>query len=274
MNDENGQPAAPTQPPIAATLRVAGPRRTDSSTSSTPNAPLWKSFIAWLWYGILWCPCYAFSQIWFRYRFSGKANIPLTGPVLLVSNHQSNLDPVLVGLACPRQLKFLARQGLFFFPFNYWIQALGAVPIDRERGALAGLRITLDLLKHGNAVLVFPEGSRTLDGNLQEMLPGFCLLARRSKATIVPLALDGAFASLPRDSAVIKPHSIGLRFGLPITPSQFGQLNDEELTKLVTKRIAQELAAVQQELASGPAFAGIFRRPRPNSLLATPAQPA
>ena len=134
---------------------------------------------AWLWYAILWCPCYAISQVLFRYRFSGKNHVPLDGPVLLVSNHQSNLDPVLVGLACPRQLKYLARVGLFFFPFNLWIRALGAFPIDRERGALAGIRATLNLLKENNAVLIFPEGSRTYDGGLQPMLPGFCLLARR-----------------------------------------------------------------------------------------------
>lgn len=271
MTDDNGQPVAAENPPIAATPRVAGARRTDSSTPS--NTKLWRCCLAWLWYGILWCPCYAISQIWFRYRFSGKSNIPLTGPVLLVSNHQSNLDPVLVGLACPRQLKYLARQGLFFFPFNLWIRALGAVPIDRERGALAGIRITLDLLKQGNAVLVFPEGSRTYDGKLQEMLPGFCLLARRSKATIVPLALEGAFASLPRGSALMRPHSIGLRFGIAITPSQYKQLSDEELTKLVAKRISQELAVVQHELAAGPTFAGFLRRKRENSLLAAPAQP-
>src|SRR5687767_8549277 len=76
------------------------------------------SVIARLWYAVLWCPCWVISQIWFHYRYVGRSHVPKTGPVLLVSNHQSHLDPVLVGIACPRQLKFLARHDLFFWPLS------------------------------------------------------------------------------------------------------------------------------------------------------------
>jgi 1-acyl-sn-glycerol-3-phosphate acyltransferase len=233
-----------------------------------------RKHAAWLWYAILWCPCFAISQVLFRYRFSGTSRVPVTGPVLIVSNHQSNLDPVIVGLACPRQLKYLARQGLFFFPFNLWIRALGAVAIDRERGALAGIRATLELLKQGNAVLVFPEGSRTEDGQLHEMLPGFCLLARRSGATIVPAALDGAFQALPRGSFIVRPHPIGVSIGAPITPRQYEQLSDQQLTELVTSRIAQALVEARRELSPGPSVPGFLRRKRNNSLLAGPVDAA
>ena len=89
---------------------------------------------------------------------------PRPGRCLLVANHQSHLDPVLVGLACPRQLKYLARHDLFFWPFSWWIRALGAVPIDRKRGVVGGMKTTLKLLQQNEAVLVFPEGSRTYDG--------------------------------------------------------------------------------------------------------------
>jgi 1-acyl-sn-glycerol-3-phosphate acyltransferase len=227
-----------------------------------------------LWYAILWCPCYAISQLLFRYRFTGKCLVPLTGPVLIVSNHQSNLDPVLVGLACPRQLKYLARIGLFFFPFNYWIRALGAVPIDRERGALRGIRTTLELLKENNAVLVFPEGSRTDDGELQEMLRGFCVLARRSGATIVPAGLDGAFAALPRAAFLVRPHAISLAFETPLTPAQYEQLTDKELTELVEKRIGQAFERARQDLARGPRFTSFRSAKPPNRLLAAPLEPA
>ncbi len=227
-----------------------------------------RNWLAELWYAVLWCPCYALGEVLFRFRFAGKQHIPLTGPVLLVANHQSNLDPVLVGLACPRQLKYLARQGLFFFPFNHWIRALGAVPIDRERGALAGIRATLELLKQNNAVLVFPEGSRTPDGRLHEMLPGFCLLARRSRATIVPVALEGAFAALPRGSFIVRPQSIGLTIGAPIAPAQYAHLSDSQLTELVANRIAEALAATRRELSADPHSAGFLRSDRENSLLA------
>jgi 1-acyl-sn-glycerol-3-phosphate acyltransferase len=185
---------------------------------------------------VLWCPCFAISQFWFGYRYSGKGNVSSTGPVLLVSNHQSHLDPVLIGLACPRQLKYLARVGLFFWPFSWWIRALGAVSIDRE-SALAGIKTTLKLLKDGEAVVVFPEGSRTPDGKLHPLLPGFCVLARRSGATIVPVAIDGAFHALPRGSHFPRPRRIRLTFGKPITSEQSATFADEQLTELVYQRI-------------------------------------
>jgi 1-acyl-sn-glycerol-3-phosphate acyltransferase len=176
----------------------------------------------------------------FRFRFAGRQHVPLEGPVLIVANHQSNLDPVLIGLACPRQLKYFARIGLFFWPFSWWIRALGAVPIDREK-ALGGIKTTLKLLKQGEAVVVFPEGSRTYDGKMGDMLPGFCMLARRGGATIVPAAIDGAFNALRRGSAVPRLADITLVICPPITPREIATMSDEQLTKLVVDRISGAL---------------------------------
>jgi 1-acyl-sn-glycerol-3-phosphate acyltransferase len=194
-----------------------------------------------LWYATLWCPCWAISQVWFRFRYKGRTNVPKNGPVLLVANHQSHLDPVLVGLACPRRLKYLARHDLFFWPFSWWIRALGAVPIDRSRSSFGGLKTTLKLLHQNEAVLVFPEGSRTYDGQLQKMHSGFCLLARRSGATIVPVAIDGAFGSMPRGSTLPRPRPISLTFAPPIVWESYRDLSDADLTQLVTSRISDAL---------------------------------
>jgi 1-acyl-sn-glycerol-3-phosphate acyltransferase len=192
---------------------------------------------------MLWAPCFAISKLWFRYQFKGKAHVPPVGPVLLVSNHQSHLDPVLVGIACPRQLKYLARHDLFFWPFSLWIRSLGAVPIDRERGVLGGLRTTLNLLKDGEAVLVFPEGSRTPNGNVHPFLSGFCLLARRSGATIVPVAIEGAFRAMPRGSRFARPAPIRLTFGQPITQQNYAGLNDEQLVERVFSQVCEAVSA-------------------------------
>jgi 1-acyl-sn-glycerol-3-phosphate acyltransferase len=217
-------------PPSPLPLPPSNPR------PQSPAPSPFLSYLAQLWYSVLWGPCYAISQVLFRYRFSGKSHVPLTGPVLLVANHQSNLDPVLIGIACPRQLKYLARVGLFFWPFSWWIRALGATPIDRE-SAISGIKATLRLLKGGNAVVLFPEGSRTPDGLMYPLLPGFCVLARRSGATVVPVAIDGAFAALPRGAALPRPARITLAFAPKITRDDYAQLSDAQLTELVTQRL-------------------------------------
>jgi 1-acyl-sn-glycerol-3-phosphate acyltransferase len=149
------------------------------------------------------------------------------------------LDPVLVGLACPRRLKYLARHDLFFWPFSWWIRALGAVPIDRSRGSFGGMKITLKLLQQNEAVLVFPEGSRTFDGQLQKMHSGFCLLARRSGAAIVPIAIQGAFDAMPRGSSFPRPRPITLAFSPAIAMAEWERLSDEQMVQLVESRIRQ-----------------------------------
>jgi 1-acyl-sn-glycerol-3-phosphate acyltransferase len=214
-----------------------GERPTMRSAVRSPLPVSASAFLARLWYATLWCPCWAISQVWFRYRYFGRTNVPTSGPVLLVANHQSHLDPVLVGLACPRQLKYLARHDLFFWPFSWWIRALGAVPIDRKRGVVGGMKTTLKLLDQNEAVLVFPEGSRTYDGELSTFRPGFCLLARRSGATIVPVAVQGAFASMPRGSNFPRPYPISLAFSSAISNVQWERLTDQQLVQLVESRI-------------------------------------
>lgn len=201
-----------------------------------------RSLTARLWYGVLWCPCWAIAALAFRFRATGREHVPTAGPVLLVSNHQSHLDPVLIGVACPRQMRFLARHSLFFWPLGWLIHSLGAVPIDRERGGLGGIKATLQLLKAGEAVLVFPEGTRSRDGRLQPLMPGFCALARRGGATVVPVAIEGAFAAMPRGSRFPRPRPIRLAFCPAIRPEEQKRLSDEELARLVSQRIATGLS--------------------------------
>jgi 1-acyl-sn-glycerol-3-phosphate acyltransferase len=237
---ERGSPGG-SQDPLPSPVNNSAPA---AAMPPATNSRL-LAFAARLWYAVLWAPCFAISQVFFRFRYYGKSNVPLAGPVLLVSNHQSNLDPVLVGMACPRQLKYMARKGLFFWPFSWWIRALGAVPIDQEGSALAGIRTTLKLLKDDQALLVFPEGSRTYDGNLQELLPGFCLLARRSGATLVPVGIDGAFHALRRNTIIPRPTRISLAFGQPISSDQFSELSDNQLVDLVMQRLSDAFQAAK-----------------------------
>lgn len=196
-------------------------------------------------YNVLRGPCFALAALFFGYRAFGREHVPPKGPVLIVANHQSNLDPPLVGLALSRQLKYLARHGLFFWPLSWLIRALGAVPLNPKAGGLGGMRMTLQLLKEDEAVLVFPEGSRTYDGEMGPLMPGFCVLARRSGATVVPVAIDGAYAALPRGSALPRLGQITIVVEQAIAPADVAKLSDEELVALTAERIRNGIAAAR-----------------------------
>jgi 1-acyl-sn-glycerol-3-phosphate acyltransferase len=171
-------------------------------------------------------------------RTFGRELVPATGGGLVLSNHQSNLDPIIIGLSCERRLNYLARTTLFNSrAFRLLVAALDAIPIDREGTGLGGLKETLKRIKRGEYVLIFPEGTRTPDGEVHAIKPGFCAIARRGKVPLVPVALDGAFDAWPRQRKLPRRAVIHVHWGEPITPHQVEQLTDEQLVALVETRI-------------------------------------
>jgi len=194
----------------------------------------------------------ALLSIMFRLRYSGAKNVPRSGGVLVVSNHQSHLDPPLVGAGCPRQMTFLARVTLFrFSPFGWLIHSLGAIPINREGSALSGIRATLQALQRGEVVLVFPEGTRSRDGDLGTFKPGLTLVARRAKVPILPVAVEGAYHAWPRSESTPRPGDVHVHYGPPILPEQIESCSDEELANLVEQRVREcfELLRKRPEFA-------------------------
>jgi 1-acyl-sn-glycerol-3-phosphate acyltransferase len=206
-----------------------------------------------LWYGFLQVTCRLVTISACRIRVAGRANVPRTGGGLLLSNHQSHLDPVLMGLACDRRLNYLARETLFrFAPFRWLIQSLDAIPIDREGVGLSGLKETLRRLKQEELVLIFPEGTRSRDGEISPLRPGFCALARRGRAPLVPVGLDGAFVAFPRSALFPRPARIAVVFGEPLQPEDLATLSDEELVAEVERRIRSCHAAARRLLRRSP----------------------
>lgn len=164
-----------------------------------------------------------------------------------MSNHQSNMDPVLVGLAAKRRLNYLARETLFgFAPFRWLIQSLDAIAIDREGLGLSGLKETLRRLKRGELVLMFPEGTRTRDGEFAPLKPGFCALARRANVPLVPVAVAGAFEAWPRSRMLPRPSAVRVQFGPPLWPSDIARLDDEALLAEVERRLKECFAMARQ----------------------------
>ncbi|HEV3255552.1 MAG TPA: lysophospholipid acyltransferase family protein [Gemmataceae bacterium] len=164
-----------------------------------PRSPPREGWLASLWYDSVFLASMTGFTLGFSLRTEGMEHVPVAGPALLIANHQSYLDPPLVGLAARRHLRFLARKTLFGHAvFARLIRSLNAVPIDQEGLGLEGLRVILHHLKAGEAVLVFPEGERTHDGQLQPLRPGVQLLIKRARAPVVPVGIAGAFEAWPR----------------------------------------------------------------------------
>jgi 1-acyl-sn-glycerol-3-phosphate acyltransferase len=174
----------------------------------------------------------------FMFRCRGRQHIPAEGPVLVCSNHQSVMDPILVGICGGRRMNYLARKTLFRHPvFSALIGFVDAIPIDRDGMGLAGVKESLKRLKHGEMVVIFPEGTRTHDGEVGPLKPGFCALARRAKAALLPVAFDGAFQAWPRTSPWPRFCDLAITFGPPITSEEIAELSDEQLIEECHRRI-------------------------------------
>jgi 1-acyl-sn-glycerol-3-phosphate acyltransferase len=193
-----------------------------------------------LWYCLLQRLLQLVGVLQYGVRHWGRENIPATGGVLVVSNHQSHFDPVLVGIGCPRRLNYVARDTLFrFAPFAWLIHSVGAFPIDREGMGLAGIKESLRRLKRGEMVLIFPEGTRTGDGAIAPFRPGFTALAVRSKAAILPVAIEGAFRVWPRWRKFPGLGRVRVRYGEPILPAEVAACDERELLDKVERRVRQ-----------------------------------
>lgn len=161
----------------------------------------------------------------FGFRVDGRGHEPPAGPVIVVSNHLSDLDPLVVGTALRRRVTFMAKHELFQVPgVRWWIRACGAFPVRRGVPDRQALRTALGILQRGGVLVMFPEGTRGRDRTLRPPEPGAALLARRTGAALLPVAVLGTDVVLPRDAHRLRLGRITVRIGPPlyVTPSSRG----------------------------------------------------
>lgn len=183
-------------------------------------------------YGVLWLLSRTLGVAILGVRTRFATPLPATGGLLVLSTHQSHLDPLLLGLATHRRLSSLARSSLYRFkPFGAVITALDAVPIDRDASPVAAMRIVIQRLRSGAAVIVFPEGTRSRDGRIGEIKNGFALLAKRAGVPIVPVAIVGAYECWPRTRRFPRPGRVRLEFGRVITSAEVAALDEPALVE-------------------------------------------
>ena len=194
------------------------------------------------------------------YRCAGRRNLPDAGPALVVSNHQSFIDPLLVGLIARRPLTYLARHNLLAKPlFGWLLRQYGTFPIDRDFGK-AGLTAVFDMLGRGEAVVVFAEGERTHDGGLQPLKPGVALLAKRADAPVVPCAIVGAYESWPRHATLptlaplflpARPGGIAVVFGEAVPAGHYRAWTREAILADLEARLATAFAEAKRRRRKG-----------------------
>ena len=188
------------------------------------------------------------GRLFFRFRVVHRERMIQSGPVILAMNHQSYLDPPLAGTTCDRAIYFLARRTLLDVPLLGWfLPKLNVIPVNQEGVDRSAIKTLIRVLKAGNGVLFFPEGSRTLDGKLQPAEPGLGLVIAKTLAPVVPMRIFAAHEAMPRGGGGLHFVPITIVIGEPIfftaadlcTPGKnlYGRLSERVMDAIAALRL-------------------------------------
>lgn len=181
-----------------------------------------------------------------KVAIKGLENIPKDMPVLFVSNHQGNFDIPILLAHLPGAKGFVAKDSIEKMPLvSRWMKHMNCVFMDREnlRQSAAAINEGIRHIKAGTSMVIFPEGTRSLDGQLGEFKAGALKLGTKPAAPIVPIAIDGSIDIMPKGSYIIRPQTVNVTVFPPIMPSEYSELDTVALTEQVVKTIEQGLKA-------------------------------
>jgi len=213
--------------------------------------PIKRNWFNRCFYTLARCVLRPWAFLFYGLRVKGKENAITDSGALLVGNHQSHLDPILMGQAYPKRINFLARSSLFKNRLLLWfIRNLDAIPIERGGLGMDGLKETLKRLKRGERVLVYPEGTRSENGKIQMFQTGFTLLIKKAKVPIVPIVIAGAIDVMPKGQK--RPNLFGkiqMQIGKPIPFNELEKLGPEAMSLKVEAVVKNLLAEANSDLA-------------------------
>jgi 1-acyl-sn-glycerol-3-phosphate acyltransferase len=180
-----------------------------------------------------------------RIKIEGRENVP-QGGCFIVANHVSFMDPTTVGWAVAREIYYLGRKSLFKPPFWSWFLPIcNVLPIDRDANDITGLRRIIKKMKEGEAVLIFPEGTRSPDGAIQAAEPGAGLVALKAGVPVLPVRVFGTFESLSRHTKRLRFHPIRVVIGKPYLPALPTGKRERNIYSLVAQEMMDHVAALQ-----------------------------
>lgn len=213
--------------------------KNEAESATTPlTSPVRRNWV-WLFFQSL---AHLAFALWFRLRARGFENIPKEGGALFLINHQSFLDPLVVGEQLRRPVSFVARDSLFRVPVVGWIlRNTYVIPISREAASSTTIKEAVRRMHHGFLVGIFPEGTRSVDGTIGEMKPGFLALVRRGDVPVIPVGVSGSARALPRNAWFVRPRKIRVVYGKPFAADEVRELTkrgrEHEFINLVRTRV-------------------------------------
>ena len=159
--------------------------------------------------------------LWFRTRYEGRGNVPTSGPYVVAPVHRSNLDTLIVGGISRRRLRFMGKDSLWKSRFfGALFSALGAFPVHRGSADREALRRSIEVLKGGEPLVMFPEGTRQSGPVVQPLFEGAAYVACRAGVPIVPVGIGGSEAAMPKGSKMIRPTKVHVVVGRPLLPPE------------------------------------------------------
>jgi len=187
-----------------------------------------------------------FFKLLFGFKVSGRRNIPPRGGVIIAANHSSFLDPPVLGTALPRQAFYMAKHDLFSFPiWGAFLRFVNAFPVHLEGFDRRAIKMAIGCLREGKALILFPEGTRSLTGELLPPNPGVGMIALEGKAVIVPAYIKGSNKAFPPRAKFIKLKKVEVTFGKPFSPEELffsDDLPKREIYEKISHHIMSEIA--------------------------------
>ena len=183
----------------------------------------------------------------FRGEVFGRENIPADGPILVAANHCSHLDPPLLGCQLPHRVHFFARKSLWIPGFRaWWMDHIECIPVDRDGADVGALKKTIAALTTGGVVILFPEGTRSLDGLPQPAKSGVGMIACKTQVPVLPVHIYGSYEAFGRGAKYPQPHPVSYVFGRPLAPADYDEPKaGKQRYQIASDRIMSAIAALE-----------------------------
>lgn len=216
-----------------------------------------------MWYYIGWSIYSIFFKLFLRRKVVGRHNVPGKGAFIFASNHASYFDPPLLGTSISRPMAYMARDTLFNTALAKWaLRKVNAFPVRREEGDIKAIKDALGVLRGGMPLALFPEGSRTEDGELKEAKPGIGFIVAKAGVPVVPAYIKGSFEALPKGAKKVRYVPVTVYIGEPIQfgPDELAGASGKEAYQKISDHIMAKIAEIKDEDKAGKEDRFLFRR--------------